>query len=133
MRNLQRKIIRETRCSIRDRDTTQIGWYMEEPLYTISNGEKYGLMYDKKSRCIPSNTPQYDMLFDCIWDYISIIDTEYGACVVACHDGKCKFYYLLGHTEIINEDEAEYQNTFFITYKTAEKIIISQEGTDGNA
>lgn len=115
MENLQIKIIQETRCSIRDDDTTRLGWYMEEPLYTVSDGGKLGLMYNRKSRCIPFEPPHFEILLDCAWDDIRVIDAERCAYVIARAQGKCKVFCMVGYMEIIREDKRYHQNTFYIT------------------
>ena len=115
--NLPYEIVKTIECGIRDEVTDHIGWYMEEKLYIITNGEKYGMVYDQKSRCWPIESPKYDVLFDCKWDHLDVIDTEYGAYVVAYLGGKCSFFYLLGDKEIIEENDENHKNLFFISVK----------------
>lgn len=109
------KITKAIDCNIRDAESSYVGWYVGEQLYLISNEEKFGLAYDQKSRCYPIEPPQYDMLLDCIWDYINIINTEYGACVIAYLGGKGKLFHLLGDREIIEENEKNHKNLFYIS------------------
>lgn len=114
--DLPYKIVKSIKCSIRDKETSYTGWYMEEPLYIITNGEKIGVVYDQKSRCYPVEPPKYDMLFDCKWDHIDVIDTEYGAYVVAYIGRKGNLFYLLGNKEIIEENGQNHKNLFRILW-----------------
>ena len=115
---LSYKIVQTVKCGIRDEDTTRIGWFMEENLYIITNGAGYGIIYDQKSRCFPAVPPQYDILLDCEWDRLSIIDTENGAYVVAYSKKTARLFYLLGNKQIIEENNETHKNLFSVKAST---------------
>lgn len=109
--------VKTMKCAIRDRDETYMSWYAEEELYVIYNGKKYGLMYNQKSRSYPDESPQYDVILRCKWDYLQVVQAENGTYVVAFSGKTCNLFWLLGSKKIIEENNKVYKNIFYITAK----------------
>lgn len=115
-KELQIKIVKTIECCIHDKDTSLTIWYDTE-LYILSNGKKVGVAYDQKGRCFPIEAPQYKLIFDCKWDRLKIINSEYSTYLAAFSGKMCSLFCLYGEKEIIEENEINHKNLFFITAK----------------
>lgn len=99
-------IIKGEEVGIKDEESTETEFYMGVNLYTISNGSKLGLAYDKNDWNHPARKPLYEVLIECDWDHLDILDTEYGAHIVAYLHGKCCCFSLFG-TSVPDEETTD--------------------------
>lgn len=106
------KIIKEIESGVKDDESFETGWYMGVNLYTIFNGSKFGIAYNKYNN-FPNEKAEYVVLIDCAWDHVEILDTEFGDFVVVYSGGKCGCYSLYG-TEVKVSGRSDY-----VTYYTS--------------
>lgn len=106
------KIIKEIEGGVKDDESFETGWYMGVNLYTIFNGSKFGIAYNKYNN-FPNEKAEYVVLIDCAWDHVDILDTEFGDYVIVYSGGKCGCYSLYG-TDVKASRRADY-----VTYYTS--------------
>lgn len=88
------KIIKKEEAVIKDEESFETDWYMGVNLFVVSDGSKFGVAYNKKEWS--DSKVEYVVLIDCKWEHIDILDTEFGAYVIAYLKGKCCCYSVFG-------------------------------------